>query len=322
MSRTGLLTPALVAEIETVPTSIEVRRKRGGLLEALGRVFPSRRPRRTAQTSLIIGLALLGLIIAGCILVPLLSVQSANAIVADSYEAPSIVHPFGTDSVGRDLLIRVFVAGRLDLAIATIAVLAASAIGLLLGTLAGAAHWRWVDMVLMRLVDAVIAFPFLVLVLVLVVVFGTERSYGPLPAGAPAIVCGVILGDWAFYARLARGQTLALRRRYFIIAARLLGFSQSRIVLRHVLPGVLGTVVTYAVTDVILVMTTVASLSFVGIGVQPPTPEWGALMFEGRASLLDAWWIALIPGTMFALTGLGLSLVADSLLARQGVGGG
>ena len=305
-----------------MPTSIEVRKKVGAPYEARGRVFWRLRRRRTTRISLIIGLALLAVIVAGCILVPLLSVQSANAIVADSYQAPSIGHLFGTDSVGRDLLIRVFVAGRLDLAIATITVLAASGIGLVLGTLAGAARWRWVDTVLMRLVDAVIAFPFLVLVLVLVVVFGTERSYGPLPAGAPAIICGVILGDWAFYARLARGQSLALRRRDFIIAARLLGLSQPRIVLRHLLPGVLGTVVTYAVTDVILVMTTVASLSFVGIGVQPPTPEWGALMFEGRASLLDAWWIAVIPGAMLALTGLGLSLVADSLLSRQGGGDG
>jgi peptide/nickel transport system permease protein len=288
------------------------------IFEALGRVYGRVRPWRTARTSLIIGLALLGFIIAGCILVPLISTQGANAIVADAFEAPSLAHPFGTDSVGRDLFIRVFVAGRLDLAIATLAVLAASGIGMVLGTLAGNARWRWFDVALMRLVDAVIAFPFLVLVLVLVVVFGTERSYGPLPAGAPAILCGVILGDWAFYARLARGQTLALRQRDFIIAARLLGFSPARIVLRHLLPGVFGTVVTYAVTDVILVMTTVASLSFIGIGVQPPIAEWGALMFEGRAALLDAWWIAVIPGTMLALTGLALSLVADALLSGEG----
>jgi peptide/nickel transport system permease protein len=307
-----------VSEIETMPTLIDVQRTPAARIEALSRVVRRVRPWRTARSSLIVGLALLGIIVAGCVFVPLLSVWTASAIVAPSYEAPSIAHPFGTDSVGRDLLIRVFVGGRLDLAIATVTVLTAFAIGSVLGTLSGAARWRWVDMVLMRLVDAVIAFPFLVLVLVLVVVFGTERSYGPLPAGVPAVICGVILGDWAFYARLARGQTLALRKRDYIIAARVLGFSQSRIVLRHLLPGVVSTVATYAVTDAILVMITVASLSFVGVGVQPPTPEWGAIMFEGRAALLDAWWIALIPGTMLVLTGLGLSLVADSLLSRQG----
>jgi peptide/nickel transport system permease protein len=183
-----------------------------------------------------------------------------------------------------------------------------------LGTLSGAARRRWIDTVLMRLVDAVIAFPFLVLVLVLVVVFGTDSTFGPLPAGAPAVICGVIIGDWAFYARLARGQTLSLRNRDYIVAARSLGFSPGRILVRHLLPGVVGVVAAYAVADAILVMITVASLSFVGVGVQPPTPEWGALMFEGRATLQEAWWISVIPGVMLALTGLGLALVADALL--------
>lgn len=275
------------------------------------------RPARTVQPSLIVGLALLSVIVAACLLVPVLTSQSSGEIIAPPYEAPSFVHLFGTDSVGRDLFVRIFVAGRLDLAIATITVLAALGIGTMLGTIAGGARWRWIDTLLMRLVDAVIAFPFLVLVLVLVVVFGTERSFGPLPAGVPAVICGVILGDWAFYARLARGQTLTLSKRDYVVAARALGFSPYRIVLRHLLPGVVATVATYAVTDVILVMITVASLSFVGVGVQPPTPEWGALMYEGRAALRDAWWIAVIPGIMLALTGLALSLIADALLSGQ-----
>jgi peptide/nickel transport system permease protein len=288
-----------------------------GRMDGLGHALRRVRPWRTASTSLRVGLGMLGLMIAACILVPVFSPYGPGEIVAAPYEAPSSSHPFGTDSVGRDMMTRVFVAGRLDLAIAAITVLASLAIGSILGTLAGGARRRWVDTSLMRLVDAVIAFPFLVLVLVLVVVFGPERSLGPLPAGAPAVICGVILGDWAFYARLARGQTLALRERDYVVAARVLGFSQRRIVVRHLLPGVIGTVSAYAVADAILVMITVASLSFVGVGIQPPTPEWGALMYDGRAVLQDAWWITVIPGVMLALTGLGLSLVADAMLARR-----
>jgi len=304
-----------MSQSETLPTSNPTLP--AGRIPSIARVVSSARPWRQARTSLRVGVALLGAIVLACVAVPLLSSYGSSEIVAPPYAAPTWSHPFGTDSVGRDLFVRVFVAGRLDIAMAAITVLGSLAIGALLGTLAGGSRQRWVDTVLMRLVDAVIAFPFLVLVLVLVVVFGPDRSFGPLPVGAPAVVCGVILGDWAFYARLARGQTLALRERDYVVAARVLGFSQGRIVVRHLLPGVVGTLAAYAVADATLVMITVASLSFVGVGVQPPTPEWGALMYDGRAVLQDAWWVTVIPGAMLALTGLGLSLVADALLAHR-----
>jgi peptide/nickel transport system permease protein len=296
----------------------DMRQPASGRTDGLARALRLLRPWGSARTSLAVGLALLGVIVAACLVVPLVNPEGSTAIVAPAFEAPSLAHLFGTDSVGRDLFVRVFVAGRLDLAIAAISVAAALAIGAALGTLAGGARWRWIDTALMRLVDAMIAFPFLVLVLVLVVIFGTQRGLGPLPAGAPAVICGVVLGDWAFYARLARGQTLALRERDFVVAARVLGFSQTRIVVRHLLPEVISTVATYAVTDVTLVVITVASLSYIGVGVQPPTPELGALMYEGRTALYDAWWIAVCPGVLLALVGLGLSLVADALLPRRG----
>jgi peptide/nickel transport system permease protein len=300
-----------VSDTETLRAApLPVGRGRREILRVAGRL----RPWRQSRTSLKVGLAMLGAIVLACILVPVLSPHGSDQIVGPPYAAPSSSLPFGTDSVGRDMFVRVFVAGRLDIAIAAITVGAALVIGAVLGTLSGAARRRWIDTVLMRLVDAVIAFPFLVLVLVLVVVFGTDSTFGPLPAGAPAVICGVIIGDWAFYARLARGQTLSLRNRDYIVAARSLGFSPGRILVRHLLPGVVGVVAAYAVADAILVMITVASLSFVGVGVQPPTPEWGALMFEGRATLQEAWWISVIPGVMLALTGLGLALVADALL--------
>jgi peptide/nickel transport system permease protein len=263
------------------------------------------------------GLALLLAIVAGCVIVPTVSRWGPDRIVALPYLPPSVEHLFGTDSVGRDLFARVFAAGRLDLGIAAAAVLAALLIGSGLGTLVAGARWAWIDAALMRLVDAVIAFPFLVLVLVLAAILGTDRAVGPLPAGAPAVLCGVVLGDWVFYARLARAQTLALKRRDYVVAAHVLGLSPWRITSRHLLPGVLSTVVAYAITDMVLVMITVASLSFIGLGVQPPAPEWGALMYEGRSAIYDAWWIAVIPGLMLALTGLSLSLIADGFLSKR-----
>ena len=264
------------------------------------------------------GVTLLGLIIGACVFLPLALSNNADQISGAPYQAPSGAHLFGTDAVGRDLLARVLVGGRLDLAAAAITVLISVAIGTLIGAIAGGSEHRWVDSALMRIVDAVIAFPFLVLVLVLVVVLGPERTLGPFPAGAPAVMGGMIIGNWAFYARISRGQTLALRERDYIVAARMLGFSRMRIVVKHLLPGTIGVIAAYAVGDVILAMITIASLSFVGIGVQPPAPEWGAIMYDGRGVLQSAWWIAVIPGLFLALTGLSLSLLADAALRGRG----
>jgi len=260
---------------------------------------------------------MLAVAIGASVFVPLLATYSPGAIVAAPYSAPSASHPFGTDTLGRDVLVRVFSAGRLDLAIAAVTVLLSIALGCVVGVIAGAARRRWVDVVLMRFVDAVIAFPFLVLVLVLIVIVGSTRSFGPLPAGAPAAVCGIVLGNWAFYARLARGQCLALRDSDFVLAARLLGLPPRRILLRHLLPPILRVIAAYAVADAVMVITVVASLSYIGVGIQSPAPEWGTIMYDGRAVLSSAWWITVFPGAVLAFTGLGLSLVADATLARM-----
>jgi peptide/nickel transport system permease protein len=281
----------------------------------IGRVWAGR-PRARGNGVQLAGLCMLAMVIGASILVPLLAAQSPGAIVAAPYSAPSAAHPFGTDTLGRDVLVRVFSAGRLDLAIAAITVLLSMSIGGVIGVVAGAARRRMVDVVLMRLVDAVIAFPFLVLVLVLVVIVGSTRSFGPLPAGAPAAVCGIVLGNWAFYARLARGQCLALRDSDFVLAARLLGLPPRRILFRHLLPPILRVVAAYAVADVVMVITVVASLSYIGVGIQSPAPEWGTIMYDGRGVLSSAWWITVFPGAVLAFTGLGLSLVADATLAR------
>ena len=136
-----------------------------------------------------------------------------------------------------------------------------------------------------------------------------------MPAGLPATVIAFLLVGWAYYARLARAQTLALRRSDHVLAAEILGYSQGRIVVRHLAPGVARVTAAYAVGDAILAVVVIASLAFLGAGVQPPTPEWGNIMYEGRAFIATAWWITVAPGVMLALTGVALSLVADALLS-------
>ncbi len=275
-------------------------------------------PRR-GRGSLCAGALVLGAVVLACVLVPIVSPYSPNDIVATPFVSPSSSHPFGTDSVGRDVLVRTFVGGRLDLIVATISVLCSLLIGTLFGILAGASRRRGVDALAMRIVDAVIAFPFIILILALVVVVGSDRSIGPAPAGLPATLIAFLIAGWAYYARLARAETLALRDRDYIVAARLLGYSRARIVVRHLGRSVLRVTGAYAVADAILFVVVIASLSFLGAGIQPPTSEWGSIMYEGRGFLGTAWWITVAPGVVLAITGLGLSLIADALLSPGGV---
>lgn len=265
--------------------------------------------------ALAIGGSLLVVIAIACVVVPIVWGYSPEAIVAVPMLAPSIAHPFGTDELGRDVFVRTLMGGRIDLFVAAFAVTASALIGTLIGIVA-AFSGRWVDSALMRVVDAIIAFPFLVLVLAVVLLFGAGTQIGPLPPGLPSLLFAVIVTDWAIYARLARGQALSLRERDFIVAVQLLGHGRSRIITRHLLPNVASTIGAYMVSDAILVVGLTAALPFLGAGIQPPTPEWGAIMVDGSTLLGTAWWITVLPGAVLALTGIALSLIADSLLSR------
>ncbi|WP_051791033.1 ABC transporter permease [Amycolatopsis jejuensis] len=281
------------------------------------RLFTRVRPRRRPggrRIELWAGVLVLGAVVASCVLVPLIDHTDPNAFVAPPFQAPSANHPFGTDSYGRDVFVRVFHAGRLDLVIATVALVLSSVIGTFVGMVAGASRARWVEPVAMRIVDAIVAFPFIVLTLAIVAVAGREWAVLGLPAGAAAVILSVVLVEWTLYARLARSQTLTLRDRDYVVAARTLGYSAPRIVLRHLLPGVGRTTASYAVADAILIIIWTASLSFLGLGIQAPAADWGSMMFEGRAVMSQAWWITTIPGAMIVLTGLALSAIGDSLL--------
>jgi peptide/nickel transport system permease protein len=258
------------------------------------------------------GVSLLAILCAAFIVVPVVSAYPVDAFVGLPFQAPSSAHLFGTDSLGRDVFTRSFAGGRIDVLIAALAASISWAVGTAVGVVVGLTRNGWLSGAVLRLIDAVLAIPFVILVLSLVLVLGAQTQIGGLPPGVATIVLAVVLVDWAVYARIARGQTVSLRDREFVVAARLLGYSRPRIVLRHVAPNVVATTISYAATDAILIIVGTASLAFLGAGIQEPTPELGNIMYEGHNYLATAWWITVMPGILILLLGIALALIADS----------
>ncbi len=226
-------------------------------------------------------------------------------------QPPSWLHPFGTDNFGRDVLSRVMAGTRLDLEMGGLAVLAPICIGSIVGVAAGYAGGL-LDAVLMRIVDVTIAFPFFVLMISVVSLLGP---------GLQSFFIAVSLVGWVSYARLARSRALVLRSAEFVLAARSLGFSTTRILLRHVLPNAVVPCIVFSMSDVVLNILLGSSLSYLGLGVQPPTAEWGVMIAEGQNFIQQAWWIDLFPGLAIVLLAFSFSLVADGLAERLGKGG-
>jgi peptide/nickel transport system permease protein len=214
----------------------------------------------------------------------------------------------GTDNLGRDIFSRVVYAARVDLQIGFVTTYVPLVYGVILGAIAGY-FGGWVDAVIMRLVDVVIAFPFLVLVIAILAVVGP---------GVKGIYIAVLAVAWAMYARLTRAEMLVLREQQFMLAGEALGFSRRRIIFRHAIPNLLRPNLVFSMADFVLNILLVASLSFLGLGVRPPTPEWGAMVAEGQNFLLNAWWITTLPGIVIVVVGIALSLVGDGLADRLG----
>jgi peptide/nickel transport system permease protein len=219
-------------------------------------------------------------------------------------------HLLGTDQYGRDILSRLLYGGRIDLAIAfgatSVTLVFGSIIGLTAGYFGGT-----VDTVLMRIVDLFFAFPFIVLVIAIVAVLGPST---------PNMFIAIWLTSWVSYARIMRAQTVVARRQQYVLASRALGYSRSRIIFRHILPNVSSAVLVFAMVDAMGNIILAASLSFLGLGVQAPTPEWGAMISDGQNYLLTAWWLAFIPGIAIVWVGVAFSLIGDGLadLVRPG----
>jgi len=218
-------------------------------------------------------------------------------------EAPSLAHPLGTDQLGRDVLTRLLHGARLSLGIA----IAVTAVRLSLGTAVGLVAGYvggWVDEALMRLVDTLLAFPGIVLALVIAGILG--------PSLTNVMVALAVVG-WASYARLVRSSVLSVREREFVTASRLLGRSRAHVLGRHLIPNVVAPVVVLATLDVGGVILGTAGLSFLGLGAQPPTPEWGTMLASGRNHLRTAWWLVNAPGVLIMLTVFGFNLLGDGL---------
>jgi peptide/nickel transport system permease protein len=235
---------------------------------------------------------------------PLLSSHDPIAMEpARQFMPPGREHPAGTDLFGRDVAARVLYGGRFSLGIGLLAVTIAAIPGTALGLLAGYFGKR-VDRFISWLVDVMLAFPSILLALALIAVLGS---------GAANVVLAVGIAGIPQYARLVRGQVLAARRQPYVRAAWTVGCSHTRILLRHILPNILGPLIVLATLDVGWAILNASALSFLGLGVQPPTPEWGAMLNEGRGYLRDASWVTTAPGLAIALTVLAVNLLGDAL---------
>ncbi len=254
--------------------------------------------------SLKVGISIVVLMALAGIFAPLLTPY--DPIIGDfrnALQPPGWVHPFGTDNLGRDVFSRVLYGARIDLQIGLIATYVPFTYGIALGAIAGYVG-GWFDTVLMRLVDIAIAFPFMVLIIVILAILGP---------GIQNMYIAVFAAGWTIYTRLARAEMLVIREQEYILAARALGYGRFRIIFRHALPNLIQSSIVFSMSDFVLNILLASSLSYFGIGVQPPAPEWGAIVTDGRDWLLRAWWISTLPGIAIIITGVGVSLIGDGL---------
>ena len=280
-----------------------------GQAEALaGTVEPSRargfRVRWYRTPAFVAGLVVLGTLGALAILAPLItSYDPTTQDLLHTLQPPSSAHILGTDHLGRDVWTRLLYGARVDLRVGFLAVLLPFCIGTFLGCLAGY-YARWVDTLLMRAVDIVVAFPFLVLVIALVFVLGP---------GTRSIYIAITVVGWVSYARIVRGEILVAKRQEYVLAARSAGFSDKRIIARHILPNVITQGIVFAMSDIVLSILAIVTLGYFGLGVPPPTADWGTMIYDGQQFLTTRWELSTIPGIAVVITGLGLSLLGDGL---------
>ncbi|MDC0057334.1 ABC transporter permease [Alphaproteobacteria bacterium] len=264
---------------------------------------------QNSNTNLKIGIFLLLIIVFAGLFAPFLTpydpyFQDYNSILLP----PSFDHFFGTDNYGRDVFTRVLYGTRLDLQIGFYTTYVPLTYGLMIGAYAGYFGGA-LDTAVMRLTDTAMAFPFLVLIIFILAILGP---------GIQNIYIAVFLVAWTMYARLARAEMLVEKNKDYIVAAQVLGFGTNRIILKHAMPNIITSSIIFSMFDFVLNILLVSGLSFLGLGVQPPTPEWGAMVAEGRDFILNAWWISTLPGLVIVLTGFTLCLLGDGLSERFG----
>jgi peptide/nickel transport system permease protein len=255
-------------------------------------------------------LAFLGLLIIIALLVvaalaPLLAPYSPfiGDLKTSRLLPPSSEHWFGTDDLGRDIYSRIIYGSRWTLYVVVLVAIIAAPIGLLIGAVAGYAG-GWTDAILMRITDIFLAFPKLILALAFV------AALGP---GIENAVLAIAVTSWPPYARIARAETLTVRNSDYIKAVQLMGATPTRIVFRHIMPLCISSLIIRVTLDMAGIILTAAGLGFLGLGAQPPLPEWGAMIASGRRFILDQWWVAAAPGLAILIVSLGFNLLGDGL---------
>jgi peptide/nickel transport system permease protein len=278
-------------------------------MSALSVISGLRRRAIPRQHALRAGIAIVGVWLFVAVFAPWLAPFDPIAQDAtSSLLAPGGAHLFGTDNFGRDIFSRVLWGARVDLQICFLGVIFPFVLGTTLGALAGYLGGV-VDAVIMRIIDIVLAFPFLVLMLAIIAILGP---------GLGSFYMAMAMVGWVSYARLVRAQVLTLKQRDFIVAARSLGFGHTRILFRHLLPNAITGALVFSMSDCVLVLLNGAAVSYLGLGVQPPTAEWGVMVAEGQSFITTAWWITTFPGLAIVLLAMGFSLLADGLGDKLG----
>ena len=263
-----------------------------------------------SHRSAMIGGLLFLMVLFGCFVLPLLwNVSPTETSLLNRFLPPAWssdgdwAHPLGTDNLGRDVLIRILVGGQISLLVAISTVAVAVTVGLVLGTLAGY-FGGWVDSVIMRVGDLFLAYPFMLLTISVIAILGPSLT---------VIILVLALSDWVTYARTVRGSVLSVKQREYVAAARSIGTSDLQILRLHILPNILSPVLVLCTVRAANYIIWESGLSFLGMGVPPPMPTWGMLLAEGRDFILDAWWLATLPGIAIMMTILSVNLIGDGL---------
>ncbi len=282
------------------------------LMQVATKAAGRRRSASRRRLTLTIGLAMLAIAIIVCVAAPLFAKDSPTAIDALRPLAGPLSpgHLLGTDQYGRDVFARILYGGRIDLAIAFGATSVTLVGGTFIGLVAGYVGGK-VDSVLMRLVDLFFAFPFLVLIIAIVAMLGPSIFN---------MFVAIWITSWVSYARIMRAQTVIAKKQQYVLAAQALGYGRLRVMFRHILPNTVSSVIIFSMVDAVGNIILAASLGFLGLGAQPPSPEWGTMISDAQNYVLTSWWLATMPGLAVVFVGVAFSLIGDGLadLLRPG----
>jgi peptide/nickel transport system permease protein len=293
---------ATEASVEGTAVALHPRMRGRARRQILGRSL-RRNP------TIVIGGGLLFLLVLSAVLAPVLAPSNPTQTGFSTRVRPPAIlgapsgFVLGSDNLGRDILSRVLYGGRLSLSLAAASVVLSAVVGVTLGLLSGYAGGK-VDDAIMRIVDVQLAFPVILLAIAVVAVVGTSMT---------ALIGVLVLSGWVLYARTVRANVLSLKEQEYIGAARALGAGDVRIVLHHVLPNTMAPIIVVATVQLATMLLLESGLSFLGLGIQPPTPSWGRMLAEGRDYLSNAWWISTVPGIAISLAVLGANLLGDGL---------